>query len=61
MGEEESLILWDDLSSVPLAPESDATEQAGLVGDDFHIFTGLEVDFLGVAAAEVQVVPVEEF
>ena len=61
MLDEDSLIPIDVLDSVPLTPESDAAKQAGFVGDDLHIFAGLEVELLGVAAAEVEVIPVEEF
>src|ERR1035437_39466 len=43
-----------------IAPQDYAAEEAGLVGDDTHILAGLEEDFFGVAAAQVELVPVEE-
>src|SRR5271157_5905909 len=43
-----------------ILPEEDAAEQAALVGDDGDVFGELEGDFFGVAAAQVEVVPVEE-
>ena len=61
MLDEEPLIPTDVLDSIPLAPESDAAEQASFVGDDLHIFARLEVELLGVASAEIEVIPVEEF
>ena len=42
-----------------IAPEGDAAEDAFAVGDDADVFGGSEFDLLGVAAAEVEVVPVE--
>jgi len=44
----------------PFSPEGDAAEKAGFIRDDGDVGRKLEVDFLGVAAAEVEVVPVEE-
>jgi hypothetical protein len=46
---------------LPLAPQRHAAKQPGFVGDDLDILPGLEVDFLGIASAEVKVIPVEEF
>ena len=45
---------------LPLTPQRYAAQKACFVGNDFDILAGLEVDLLGVAAAEVEVVPVEE-
>src|ERR1700689_3697995 len=51
----------DELAfSLPLAPEGYATEKAGFVRDDLYIFAGLEFDLLGIAATEVEMVPVEQ-
>src|SRR5689334_4036588 len=46
--------------SLPLSPERHAAGEAGLVGNDFDVFTGLEVELLGVAPAEIEMIPVEE-
>src|SRR5215469_4590466 len=40
-------------------PEGYAAQEAGFVGDDLYVFGWGEVDFFGVAAAEVEVIPVE--
>ena len=40
-------------------PQRHAAQQAGFVGDDLDVFGQLEFDLLGVAAADVEVVPVE--
>src|SRR6185503_14411246 len=49
-----------EVRSVPLAPERDAAEQSRLIGNDLDILAGFEGDLLGVAAAEIKVVPVEK-
>src|ERR1700721_587710 len=56
----EMLVPTNLLYSIPLAPESNPAEEAGFVGDDLYIFAGLEVELLGFAAAEVEMIPVEE-
>src|ERR1017187_2415830 len=44
---------------LPLPPQRDAAEDAGLVGDDLYVLAGVEGDFFCVATADVEVVPVE--
>src|ERR1035438_1291319 len=37
---------------LPFPPEGDAAEDAGLVGDDLYVFSGVEGDFFCVATAD---------
>src|SRR3974377_708567 len=47
-------------SLLPISPQCQSTQQSCLVGDDLDVLAGLEIDLLRVAAAEIQMVPVEE-
>src|SRR5579859_812857 len=44
---------------IPLAPEDYAAEDSFFIGDDGYIRAGVDGDLFGVAAADVEVVPVE--
>src|ERR1700679_2809403 len=47
-------------SSGLVLPEINAAQQPALVGDDLYVFRGQEFDLFGVAASEVEMVPVKQ-
>src|SRR6476469_9151124 len=46
--------------SIPFAPKRYTAQQSGLVRNNLNVLARLEVDLLGVAAAKIEMVPVEE-